>query len=136
MATTTIPEKVQHFIFEYIDSVEQLDILLFLRVNKGQWFTADQIGKDLRLNSNSVKARLSLLKNQSLIDSNHESPEAYAYTDRAAELERVLEDLTLNFRIKKHKILELIFSPAKKARQFADAFAIGRKSSGEGENNG
>lgn len=134
--TSEISESVKQFVFEYIDSVEQLDILLFLRLQKGEWFCSNRIGAELRLNINSVQSRLISFHAAKLIDENPDSSGTYSYLGQRPEIESVLEELSMDFRVKKHRILELIFSPAKRAKHFANAFSIGNNNNGEGGENG
>ncbi len=129
-----IPDNLRQFIFEHIDSVGQIDVLFFLREAPETYFNAETISRELRTNANSAsKCIMLLLRSQLLVE--HESTKGeYRYAPRTAELEEVVNTLAAVYKIKPHKILELIFSSAKRARQFADAFSISKISKPEDEN--
>lgn len=135
MEIAGISEKVKQFIFEYIDSVEQLEILLYMRISQDQWHNGDKIGRELRLSPISVNNRLSQLHNSELIVENSQLNGEYRYDPDSSANESVLIELSEAYRQRKHRILELIFSPAKKARKFANAFTI-KQDPSDGDENG
>lgn len=123
----TIPEAVKQFIFEYIDSVEQMEVLLLLRRNSSRTFTAKGVSDEMRRSPDSCELRLRSLEDAGFltVDGNQE----YHYVPASPEVDAVIGSLEDAYRIRPHKVLELIFSPMKKARGFADAFMMKRKKS-------
>jgi hypothetical protein len=47
-----------------------------------------------------------------------------------------LDELAENYKLKRQKIFELIFSPLKRGRQFANAFVVNPVKKGEGDQDG
>ncbi len=135
MESGGITERVRQFIFEYIDSVEQLEILLHLRLIKGEWQDAEKISRELRLSADSVRNRLLRLQSAEIVSENSAARGEYCYSGQNLEIESILIDLSEAYRLKKHRILELIFSPTKRARNFANAFNL-KQTPSSGEENG
>lgn len=124
MTKTEISEKIRQFIFEQIDSVELLEVLLFVRSQKDKDWNAELLAHEMRSSANSVSRRLENLKRLGLVQEDGADPNLYRYHLRDPELEVVLEELNDTYKVKKQKILELIFSPLKKGRHFANAFVV------------
>ena len=59
----------------------------------------------------------------------------YIYSGKP-EFEEVFTLLEDAYRVRRHKVLELIFSPMKKARSFADAFKVGKGTNKNEDENG
>lgn len=130
MGQNDISHDVRQFIFEHIDSVEQLEILLLLRDRPGDVWTIQAISKQMRSSESSVRQRLMSIQSSGLIKLVGTNPESYSYSPWSSEIDSVVKSLDESYRIRKHSVFELIFSPLKRARKFADAFTI-KKSSGE-----
>ena len=128
MPELDISGNLKQFIFEYVDSVELIEVLLFIRSNSDKWFSASQISAELRSNPTSISNRLSRLANIGLIEQDNDRirfrPETSQLTDTVTELSN-------EYLLRRHRIFELIFSSSKTARQFADAFIVNKKPSGE-----
>ncbi len=135
MANDVITTGVRQFIFDYIDSVEQLEVLIFLRVNEQQWFSSESLNTEFRSSVRSIEKRLSTLVKLELIQYTAGIPPKYCYLKSHAD-DRLVEQLTNSYRLRKQAIQELIFSPLKKGRDFADAFIIKKKNSEDGDSNG
>lgn len=131
MPPLDIPENVRQFIFSYIDSVEQLEVLLLLHSRPTETFTAPKIADEMRSTEASVSMRLSSLVHAGLIEG--DSQAGYQYRPKSEEFTQLLSELSESNRVFRHKVLELIFSPMKKARNFADAFVMSKPKS-EDEN--
>lgn len=131
MPPVDISENVRQFIFSYIDSVEQLEVLLLLRSRPGEIFTARKVAEEMRSTDASVSIRLSSLVNAGMIEG--DSTQGFKYLPKNEELTQVLTDLSEAYRVLRHRVLELIFSPMKKARNFANAFVVSKPKS-EDEN--
>lgn len=132
MPPPDIPENVRQFIFSYIDSVEQLEVLLLLRARTGEVFFARAVAEELRSSEASVALRLGALARSGLIEGDETS--GYRFQARSEELGPVLTGLSDAHRTFRHKVLELIFSPLKKARSFADAFVVTNPKKSEDDN--
>jgi hypothetical protein len=123
-----ISDKLKEFIYSYIDSVEQLEVLLFLWTRSDTWHSFEEIGNDLRLNPTSVGNRLRKFNEQGLIEKAEDS-ERFLFKS-GSPVENIISELSEHYRIRKHRVFELIFSPSKKARVFADAFGVKKTDGG------
>lgn len=128
-----IPDDVRSFIFEHVDSVTQLEILFLLHKNRGQDFNALEVAKELRANSESAQKYLELLQGLGLL---HAHEGHFRYHPKEPALDGLVERLVDCYKVRPHKVMELIFSTAKRARIFADAFNLKKSPPNEGEDDG
>lgn len=128
MADEGIAEPIKQFIFENVDSVELLEVLLFVYRQNDRTWSADEIGQELRSNPRSVAQRLEFIQRLGFIAPDDRAVGRYQLKISSLQPEQtaLLAELAEAYRVRRHQILELIFSPLKKARHFADAFTIGR----------
>jgi predicted transcriptional regulator len=136
MGDNEFPECLRLFIFQHFESVEQIEVLLLLKANSDQWNTPDQISKELRTNRSSVIKRLENLMAQGFIKQDQTSADNYQFCPKSNELAELTELLSTQYRIKRHTILEILFSPAKNAKTFADAFIMGKSAQKKKESDG
>lgn len=132
MASTHLSEKLRLFIFQHIDSVELVEVLLQLKNESQQWQTAGDISRLLRSSQSSVQGRLTLLVQLGIAEEKSDSAGAFRYQPQNPELNELVTQLLEEYRLRRHGLLELIFSPAKQARKFADAFVLGKDSDKKG----
>lgn len=123
-----ISGNLKQFIFEYVDSVELIEVLLFIRSNSDKWFSASQISAELRSNPTSISNRLARLANIGLIEQDNDR---IRFRPETNELIDTVTELSNEYLLRRHRIFELIFSSSKTARQFADAFIVNKKPSGD-----
>ena len=124
MSKNIVSEKIKQFIFEHIDSVELLEVLLFIRGQKDSKWNAEQIAQELRSSSKSVSTRLNSLVKIGLLENLPESKSLYQYKMASSDFEAILDELNETYKIRRQAIFELIFSPLKKGRHFANAFLV------------
>lgn len=124
MSHDGIPPDVLEFIFEHIDSIDQLDVMLLLRTHRSREWTAQQVSDELRTNPGLAASRLAGLKAIGVLQDNGASPLGYRYSPATSDLERIVSDLAETYRVRRHKVYELIYSSLKRARKFLDAFTI------------
>lgn len=129
-----ISDRVRQFIFDHIDSVEQIEVLFYLWMNSDNYYDAETIGRELRLSPASIKNRLKHFHEAGFVQRDATDASKYSYKTGHA-IENIISEMSEHYRIRKHRILELIFSPAKRARSFANAFSV-KKHSGDGDSNG
>lgn len=127
MSAANISDRVKNFIFLYVDSVELLEILLlFYQDDKKSW-SAQAVAMELRSNAGSVEKRILLLKSFGLVSESPHTTAEYFYNPGTNELHEIVTELATVYRVRKHSVLGLIFSPMKKAKDFAEAFRLGGK---------
>jgi hypothetical protein len=127
---------VLSFIFKYIDSIETIEILLFLRSVRNDYKNAEQISHQLRSNPSSVEKRLLTLKSHRLIVENLELKGRYKFDPENSEIEMVIHEFAEAYIVKPQRIFEILYSPNRQIREFADAFVIGRSKKKEDDDNG
>jgi hypothetical protein len=127
-----IPNEIVRFIHEYIDSVEQLEVLLLLRSSAPSAWTAEAVARDLRTAESSVTARLKTLHAQKLVEAaTAESGTAYRYAPDGVGTDRLVGELASEYALRRVAVITLIFSkPNDAVRSFADAFRIRKDEDG------
>lgn len=125
MAGDLIPEEVKQFIAERIDSVELLEVLLFLRVHPEREWRADEVSKEFRSSPVSISKRLADLHTRELLFLNEGFPPRYRYSPRTNKLIVSVDRLAEAYASSRARVIDLIFSkPADKLRHFSDAFKL------------
>jgi hypothetical protein len=122
VSSNSITDEIRTFIFERIDSVELLEILLLLWSKLNGTWTARAVSDHRRTNPDSTARKLESLVAMGLAARAEESPAIYRFDASSQANDELVANLAEVYRIRPHKVLELIFSPSKKARSFADAF--------------
>lgn len=122
MSANPISEKVRNFIFEHLDSVEALDILLYFHADPQRASTFSALASQLRSNPKSAESRTQVWRDLGIIHESPTEPGAFYYSPENSVVNEIVDELASHYRIQRHKIFELIFSPMKKVRDFADAF--------------
>lgn len=125
MASDPIPEEVKQFIAERIDSVELLEVLLFLRARPDREWSAKEITVEFRSSVASIAKRLADLHTRELLFLKEGSPPLYRYSPRTNNLVVLVDRLAQVYEISRARVIDLIFSrPTDKLRHFSDAFKL------------
>lgn len=125
MSTSAIPKHVERFIAEFIDSVEQLEVLLLLQRTAPTEWNADAIARELRIAPESAGARLQVLRVLGLLDASGGDPPSFRYAPANGELDRCVRGLAEAYATRRVSVITLIFSkPDDAIRSFADAFRL------------
>ncbi len=125
MTGQRIPRDIEIFILKNIHSIEQLEVLLFLRKESKREWSAIEVSAALRSSSTSVEARLTDLLSRKFVAARPNLDHmAYIYlstTDNNLLVDKVAQ----YYGTHRHAIIELIYSrPAENIRVLADAFRI------------
>lgn len=120
------PEEIQQFIRNNIKSIDCLKILLFLKENSDEKWTAYNIGKNLYLHQTNVKDILSFLNRRGLLKVERQEEEHfYNYNPRSEDLHSMVEQLAQLDRHYPVSLINFIYSLSKNQIQsFADAFKL------------
>lgn len=125
MAASGFPRNVESFILSYINSVEQLEILLLLRKQEAD---ADHINRQLRTSLTSVETRLNDLIRKSLVVMREEDSRRIFSLNPSEKLAAILDEVATLYQTHRVAIINLIFSQAPNAlRSFSDAFRLREK---------
>lgn len=118
-------DDVARFVRSSIDSVGQLEILLFLHEAKGEARSARQINDALRSSLSSVENRLGGLQNRGIVAAEGAGSERrYRFAPTHEETTRCVDRLADLYHDYRGRIIDLIFSPRDQMRNFSDAFRI------------
>ena len=120
-----LPNEIQEFIIQHIDSLEQIEILLLLSGAPGRTWTPNEVIMQLRSSTESVQKRLETLVAHGLVVEVDPQTHAHQYHPATPDLARAVDQLATNYRERRLKVIECIFSkPISSLRIFADAFRI------------
>jgi hypothetical protein len=117
---SSLPPEVERFIARFIDSIEQLEILLLLRRRREAWTDAG-VARELRIDVHSAARRLGELAAHQLVTVHDKS---YSYT-LAGELDRDVDALARCYAERRVSVITFVFSqPTDRLKSFANAFRI------------
>ncbi len=93
------------------------------------------ISRELRSSPQSIESRLTSLSVLKCIDSEGASPRKFRYNSRSNK-ESLISSLLDEYKVRKGAVLELVFSPLKQGRHFADAFVLSGPTKVKGDSDG
>jgi hypothetical protein len=106
-----VPEAVSAFVVQQISSIEQLEVLLFLRRNPGRPWTPEEVSRELRGSNPSIVRRLTDLSTRGfarLIEG--EAKSVFVYSPRTPQLADSVNALAAVYAERPHSVIRLIFS--------------------------
>jgi AraC-like DNA-binding protein len=129
LASNGIPNDVEAFLIDHIDSIDVLEVLLFLFQHPSDRWTALQIARELRINEAQAARRLEQLTHDQLTDRDASASEpAYSFEPADSTVIETIRRLDQVYRERRVGVITLIFSkPSDKIRTFADAFKFWRE---------
>ena len=127
---TGLPDDVSRFLLQYIDSVEQLEVLLLARMSPGRSWSAEDMARELYSHPTSIAQRFDRLLGGGLL--RETSPGFVQYAPRAAELDAVVARLADTYRERRVAVISLIATkPMANVKAFSDAFRIRKRKEDE-----
>ena len=124
MTDEKFPPELKKFLQDHFDSIELLEVLLFLRQHRDRTHDAVSVSSELRSAPESVAKRLRDLELRKLLV-REGSTERFRYHPQTEKLERLVSELAEAYREKRFSVINLIFSkPATALKDFADAFKL------------
>lgn len=118
-----LSEKLKSFVSTYIDSVEQLQVLILLLEDSGKAWTVNEIAQRLRSVDSSIAKRLDDLYARKVMQRKASDPSEYTFELILPEFRDVIYELSTVFKTRPYKVVDLIYGRPKEAiRAFADAF--------------
>jgi hypothetical protein len=125
VTAATLPESVQRFIGEHIDSAELLEILLYLHRNPGQSYTAEALSPAVYTVPAAALLRLEELVASGFAASDGTGNPAYRYAPSSAALAARVDELAHAYASSRIGVIQSIFQKPKSAAQsMADAFRL------------
>ena len=120
-----LPKDVAQFVIEYVDSIEQLEVLLLVHATAPKEWDGPTVARELRIDAGSAARRLASMAARGLLVASDPAAGRYRFEPRSAELKRGVELLAETYEERRVSIITLIFSkPNDTIRSFADAFRI------------
>lgn len=117
-----LPDDVSRFLHQYIDSVEELEVLLLARMSPGRSWSSPEMARELYSHPSSISQRFRRLGNHGLL--RETSPGVVQYALRA-ELDAVVARLADMYRERRVAVISLIATkPLENVKAFSDAFRI------------
>jgi DNA-binding IclR family transcriptional regulator len=107
-----LPQSVKQFLETYIDSVEQLEVLILLREERGRWWTPADVNRRLKTSRSSVELRLGALAERRLLE---RADATFAYTLDGAS-DRYVRDVARCFQSRRAAVIETIFAAERGVR--------------------
>jgi hypothetical protein len=121
-----LPTELTAFITRHLNSVEELEILLFLRKNEASSWTHAVISEQLHSSAVSARKRLEDLAEQELVKKEiREDVAHYQYAPPTEDLRARVSQLAELYPLYRIRIIQLIISSsAGRIQQIADAFKL------------
>ena len=118
-----IADEVLQFIGASIKSVWALELLLFLRRNRGQVWTVDRLTEELRSSRFVVAPVMETFEAAGLVSK--ESEGAFRYRAANSEIDRIVGLVEIEYGQRPTAVVKAILSaPNDKIQTFADAFKL------------
>lgn len=127
-AVADLSDNLQAFLRTYIDSVEQLEVLLLLRASGRPW-TVGEITRELATSAVSAASRLdSLAASQLVVRSGVGEHTTYEYRPVDEQVRRSVDELAETYPRRRVAIVTFIFTaPDESLRDFSNAFRLRKK---------
>lgn len=122
MAHDPVPDDVREFIKHHIDSVAQLEALLFLRAHTGDRWDVSSTAKHLFAPEEEIARALEKLTTDGFLK---RVDNAYAY-DASEEMRQSVDRLAETYRRFLIPVTNLIHAKPRGVREFSDAFRFRR----------
>jgi hypothetical protein len=124
--STEITREVQQFIQQYLNSVEQLEVLLLLSahsaVEQREW-SAQEVSRQLYTQPHSAGLRLESLQEVGLV--REVKPGRFCYSPSSRELDDTVRALGRAYRERKDSVIQLIFArPPEALRTFTKSLRL------------
>jgi len=115
-----VPKEIQRFISDYIQTLEQLEVLLLVAALPDRAWTVDGVFQVVQTNREVVQARLDEFVGRGLM---HVAAGEYRYAPQTPELARQVAATSEFYKLRRHTMVEFIYSrPDDELRNFSDAF--------------
>ena len=125
MSASSLSPMVAAFIRANLDSVEQLEILLLMRLQGGRGWTAEQLAREMRTSRGSVETRLVGLSARGLVSPSGDDDGACIYSPRDKSVDDEVAALAAAYLTRRFAVIEAIAgNPNAKIHLFADAFRV------------
>jgi DNA-binding IclR family transcriptional regulator len=120
-----LPQDVHQFLYQHVESVEQLEVLILLLEHPERGWSPDEVARQLYSHPASIARRLAMLLGQGLL--REIEPGCYQYAPRTDELHGTTLRVAAMYRERRVAVVTLIASkPIENVRAFSEAFRLRR----------
>ena len=124
-AGSDLPADVLDLIARHLDSMAQVEVLLFLHTGRAQGWQAYQVAQELRIQTPAAAEHLETLASNRLATSDDATPASYRYDPATPALGEAVENLRVAYNTRPVTLVNALYArPARAIRSFADAFRI------------
>jgi len=127
MPSENLTSQVQRFLAEHISSVAQLDLLLLLRTNPQQYWSAADLVRELRVDTAWAESQLREMAARRVLAADPERPDCFRYAPADAELDAAIAATARGYLLNRVSVIEFIYRPNQTLRAFAEAFRFRRE---------
>jgi hypothetical protein len=121
----SLPADVHQFLYQNIESVEHLEVLVLLLRRPERGWSPDEVARELYSHPASISRRLAMLLGQGLLREIEHG--CYQYAPRTSELHATVLRVADTYHERRVAVITLIASkPVENVRAFSDAFRIRR----------
>lgn len=119
--------ELERFIRQSVDSVEQLEMLVLMRLQQPRRWTAAELALEMRTSEGGAKMRLGGLVDRGLVK---RAGEEYAYEPVDPKADALVAAVASAYLTKRFVVIDVIVgNPTEKIQVFADAFRLRKRSS-------
>jgi len=128
VSNDNLTPNVQRFVAQYIQSLEQLEVLALLFGEPSKEWTAQEVYGRIQSSAISIANQLEILRTQGFLEMKPGAPPRYRYKPSQEEIHVALLETIQTYQLRRVKVIEQIFkNDAGPIKGFADAFKF-RKS--------
>ena len=122
-----ISPRIVAFITDYIDSLEQLEVLVLVMESPSKWWDPVSIGAALGIDQGAARSALERLASRNVLEIAVTGDVRYRFQPGNQELCRVVEEFAAAWRSHRLAVIQLVSRQASPGiRNFAKAFRITR----------
>jgi hypothetical protein len=112
-----LPDVVVAFIHEQLFSVEELEVLLLLKLQPHRQWTVREVSDELRSTTWSVALRLFDLHSRGFLQVEPSTEPTYRYGPSSISVAEVIDKLAPAYAQKPHTVISLIFAKVPESRE-------------------
>jgi hypothetical protein len=102
------PADVRRLVIEHVNSIGALDLVLLLRGGRQEWWTVEDVSRDLRCPPRWAAMHLEQMRDAGLLEAGDDG--RYAFRPRGARLRAAVEALEEAYATRKGDVVRLILS--------------------------
>lgn len=121
-----IPEHIARLLTSSIETVERLDVLLYLRESRGKLFGARAVAQALHMSTAVAEQHLAILCGRGFLTVSIGSDLIYGYQPVSAAIDAAMQDVAVLSRDRRQDILATLRDASERdpVHAFANAFLI------------